>query len=426
MCFRMTIFSILLASSLMGQTVVSGPVSGQWTSRDNPIQLSANAVIEVDDTLTIGTGVVIDLGSSFELRVQGTLVANGTLFSNGCEIFGDDGQLILDDCEFLELDEGVRVFGGQAFINNCQFNSTNQTGITFSGSDSSTIRNSLVVDSGDYGIKITGTDLVEVTGNTLKGNSVNDFNHPALFIDSCSPQVIEHNIIQDNHAQGIGVWTLTSAAAPVIRNNIVRRNFTGITVVNSPPLIDGNIIVANYQEGNSDSGAGIFAGYPNSMGTVTHNFIAGNYYGVSNISSAALNLGDMVNDYPGDDGENIFLHNGLNGQTWHIWNSTSNPILAQNNHWPGMDIADVDATLWDDEEGGGEIVHQPIYVAPLPVPPDVNDDEIVNILDVVSVIEILLDGDFPSALDFYLADINRDYEIDINDVVTIIEWVVGE
>ena len=89
-------------------------------------------------------------------------------------------------------------------------------------------------------------------------------------------------------------------------------------------------------------------------------------------------------------------------------------------------MADVDATLWDDEEGGGEVVFEPIYVASLPTPPDVNDDSAINILDVVRVVEILLVNDFPEPLDFYLSDINGDYEIDVNDVVHIIELVVGD
>jgi len=258
----------------------------------------------------------------------------------------------------------------------------------------------------------------------LRGNSVNDSNHPALFIDSCSPQIIEQNFIENNHGQGIGVWTLTSIAAPVIKGNFIRGNFTGITLVSAPAYILNNIIVANYQEGNSNSGAGIYAGYGSSVGIIMGNYIGGNYYGVSIINSANPNLGDMVNDYPGDDGLNLFCDNTFDGQTWHIWNNTSSPIMAQNNYWLGLDLDEVDATLYDNEEGGGEILFQPIYAAPLPEPPDINDDGSINILDVVVLIETILGGGLPVPVTFFLSDINRDFEVNVSDVTTLIDIVV--
>ena len=143
------------------------------------------------------------------------------------------------------------------------------------------------------------------------------------------------------------------------------------------------------------------------------------------MNNAAVNLGDLVNDFPGDDGENIFYDNGLDGLTWHIWNASSSPVNAHNNYWPDLVPEAIDATLWDDEEGGSEVIFEPIYVAALPLPPDLNDDGNLNILDVVLVIENTLPTGLPAPLQFYLADSNRDYEINVADVVTVIEQVVG-
>jgi hypothetical protein len=182
--------------------------------------------------------------------------------------------------------------------------------------------------------------------------------------------------------------------------------------------------VANYQEGNFNSGAGIYAGFGSSMGIVMGNYIGGNYYGVSIINDASPNLGDMVNDYPGDDGLNLFYDNTFDGQTWHIWNSTSSPIMAQNNYWLGLDLSEVDATLYDNEEGGGEVIFEPIYAAPLPEPPDINNDEFVNILDVVVLIESIVGMGLPDPVTFYLSDINHDFDINVNDVIALIDSVV--
>ncbi|MBC8191691.1 MAG: right-handed parallel beta-helix repeat-containing protein [Candidatus Marinimicrobia bacterium] len=415
---------LLLLSNLMSQTLVSGNVSGVWDMQGNPYRLTANCIVAFGDTLIIDDGVGIDLDSSFEFRVQGVLFATGVLFHNGGSVRGDNGLLDMNNCAFNELDGGIKIISGRARLHGCRIDDTAETGISFSNVDSSYVRNSHISNCGDYGIKILQSDEVEVSGCQLIGNSVNDFNHPALFIDSCSPQVIENNIIENNHGQGVGVWTLTSVAAPVIRGNFIRGNYTGITVVSAPAYILDNVIVANYQEGNFNSGAGIYAGYASSVGIVMGNFIGGNYYGVSLIVGASPNLGDMVNDYPGDDGLNLFYDNSFEGQTWHIWNDTSSPIMAQNNYWLGLDLSEVDATLYDNEEGGGEIIFEPIYAAALPEPPDINDDGVVNILDVVLLIEGIVGMGVPDPVTFYLSDINHDFDINVRDVTALIEIVV--
>ena len=157
---------------------------------------------------------------------------------------------------------------------------------------------------------------------------------------------------------------------------------------------------------------------------VMENYIGGNYYGVSIINRASPNLGDMVNDYPGDDGLNLFYGNTYNGETWHIWNGTSSPIMAQNNYWLEIELSNVDATLYDNEEGGGEILYEPIYAAPLPEPPDINADGSINILDVVVLIEGFVGRGMPDPVTFYLSDINHDFDLNVSDVVTLIEIVV--
>jgi len=423
---RIKIFLILsiLSGNLLSQTTVNGNINGIWDSDGSPYQLNGNTVVGIGDTLTIENGVMVDLGTTFEFRVQGVLSASGVFFHNGGEIRGDNGQLDFDNCAFHDLQGGINIISGSAELSHCLIEASTGTGVSFSNTDSSYIRDSQISRNGDYGIKILQSDEVEVSGNTLVGNSVNDFNHPALFIDSCSPQIIENNTIVNNHGQGVGVWTLTSIAAPVIRSNFIRGNFTGITLVNAPAYILDNIIIANYQEGNFNSGAGIYAGFGSSVGIVMGNYIGGNYYGVSIINSASPNLGDMVNDYPGDDGLNLFYGNTYNGETWHIWNGTSSPIMAQNNYWLEMELSDVDATLYDNEEGGGEILYEPIYAAPLPEPPDINADGSINILDVVVLIEGFVGGGMPDPVTFYLSDINHDFDLNVSDVVTLIEIVV--
>ncbi|MEA3287242.1 MAG: hypothetical protein U9Q77_07695 [Candidatus Marinimicrobia bacterium] len=37
--------------------MISGSISGHWTARDNPYQLTANALVEAGDTLTMDSAV---------------------------------------------------------------------------------------------------------------------------------------------------------------------------------------------------------------------------------------------------------------------------------------------------------------------------------------------------------------------------------
>lgn len=416
---------LILANILSAQTYISGAASGLWTQDNHPFILTADAVIDANQTLEIDRGVEIDLGG-FQLRVEGSLIANGAQWTNGGEIFGAAGIFVLTDCSFNGLTGGIRANGGHVEILNCVVNNTAETGISLSGTDSSFVRNSRITNNGDYGIKIRSTDEVEIVSNYLSGNSTNDVNHPALFIDSASPETIEHNVIENNHAQGLGVWSLSSMAHPDIRHNIIRRNFTGITLVNAPAYLENNIIVANYQEGNSNSGAGIYAGYSNSDPVVMSNYIGGNYYGVSNINSANCNLGDVVNDYPGDDGLNIFYDNTLDGVTWHIWNGTPTQMMAQNNYWPGLDLRNVDATLYDNEEGGGEILFEPVYAPALPQMADINEDTVVNVLDVVIIVEAMATGLVPHASLFFLSDVNHDFNLDVSDITLLMEMITSD
>lgn len=420
------ILSLIMTTALLSQTHISGTASGLWTVDYHPFILTADATVPEGDTLVIEDRVEVDLGGEFSLRVEGVLISNGSNWRNGGELFNTGGAIHLENCLFDSLTGGIRVYSGSAFISSCTIDNTAETGITLNGTDSSFVLNSEILNSGDYGLKVRATDDVVVTGNLFTGNSTNDFNHPALFIDSASPETITNNVIRDNHAQGIGVWSLSSMSAPRITYNLVSGNFTGITLVNAPVFLENNIIVANYYEGNSNSGAGVYAGYSNSNPILMHNYIAGNYYGVSNINSAACNLGDMVNDYPGDDGMNIFLNNGVDGELWNIWNGTPSALMAQNNYWPGLELSEVDATLYDDEEGGGEIIFEPIYAPALPRLADVNGDTMINVLDVVLIVEGIVSGDVPSGLHFYLSDVNEDYDLNVQDIVALVELIVSD
>jgi len=175
------VFLLFFYTLLSAQTLINGSVSGTWTARDNPYQLNGNAVVNAGDTLIIADGVLLDMGGQYELRVAGTLLAEGVRFQEGGRIFGNNGLLEMSHCICNGLSGGVQVYGGQASITACLVDSTQDTGITFSGTDSSEISNSQVLNSGGYGIKISQTDAVSISGNHHIGTR-NSCDFPVSFI----------------------------------------------------------------------------------------------------------------------------------------------------------------------------------------------------------------------------------------------------
>ncbi len=70
---------------------------------------------------------------------------------------------------------------------------------------------------------------------------------------------------------------------------------------------------------------------------------------MATINGGQPNLGDIINNFPGDDGLNIFENNGLDGDSFAFYNNTALSQMAQNNFWGPL------GTL---EEAENSIFHQ--------------------------------------------------------------------
>lgn len=415
-----------VTGSLSAQTYVSGNVSGIWSSRNSPYILTDDAIIPAGDSLIVDAGVLIrGLGDS-ELRVAGFLGMTGSRLAGGAGIFVDSGSAGIQECQIDSVINGVKVFGGTATIRHSHLENIGENGISFHNNASGVVQNNGIFLCGQYGVRITASDDVVVRDNYLSGNSVNTTTFPAIFIDSCSPDSIYQNQIVDNQAQGIGVWALTGPAAPGISRNLVRGNYTGITIVNAAPVLHDNIVVANYVADNSNSGAGLYIGYPNGNPTCNGNVIAGNYYGVSIINFGTANLGNLENGDPSDDGGNFIYANRLNGQTWNIWNDTENDIYAQNNFWLDLPAGSIDQTLHDNEEdaAAGVVIFEPVADEDI-TGPDLNGDILVNVADAVQLVDLILSESVPAPVQFVQGDIHRDYELNILDVTSLLQFIIS-
>ncbi|MCF7798031.1 MAG: right-handed parallel beta-helix repeat-containing protein [Lentisphaeria bacterium] len=421
----LSLILFMITSSLSAQTQVSGDVSGTWDARNSPYVLTSDALVPIGDSLIVEPGVIIRSPGEFELRVAGFLRMTAARYTGGAGIFIEDGTVHIRECTIDSVTNGIKVFGGHLEIRDSGLENITENGLAFHNSASGLVQGNGIFYCGRYGIRITTSDEVVVRENYLSGNSTSTTTYPALFIDSCSPDSIYQNLIVDNHAQGIGIWALTGTAAPQLSQNLVRGNFTGITIVNATPVLHENIVVANFVEGNPNSGAGLYIGYPNGNPLCSGNVIAGNYYGVSIINFASANLGNLENAGLNDDGGNFIYANRLNGETWNIWNDTENDIYAQNNFWLDLSPDSIDFTLHDNEEDAiaGMILFQPVNDQ-LVSRMDLNGDLLVNVVDAVALVELILTESVPSPHLFVQGDVTRDYELNILDVTRLLDHII--
>lgn len=175
----------------------------------------------------------------------------------------------------------------------------------------------------------TGSDTLKIKGNTIIGDpdmtkvggiSVSNF--------------LSYNIIAE------------------IEDNIIQNNRYGITVVggNAYAMIKGNIIEDNNTENNpAVGGSGISLSSSNDSQTIIarENEIRGNLWGITVINQASIDLGTET-----DLGYNRFSDNGNNGTTYALYNNTSMYLSAMGNCWIESNES-ADATEIEDV-----IVHQ--------------------------------------------------------------------
>jgi len=131
--------------------------------------------------------------------------------------------------------------------------------------------------------------------------------------------------------------------------------------VGANPTITGNTITDNTIHPDTVNwGFGIACNGDNAP-IVTGNLITGHWYGVAAINGGQPNLGDLVNDFPGDDGDNQILDNGLGGEVYGFYNNTSLPQMAQGNWWGTADAQGVEDAIFHQPDQGslGLVTYDP-------------------------------------------------------------------
>lgn len=201
------------------------------------------------------------------------------------------------------------------------------------------VKNSQFLENSRAGINsgASGSVSIDITNNYFYGNNTDNGNYPQINMGPGgvdSTRVI-NNIITGNRAilraGGVSVSGLLGGTNRFrIEGNTIRDNRYGITNQGggTTGIIRNNIIENNNTENNPNlGGSGIsLTGTANVI--VRNNQIRGNLWGITVLSNAVIDLG-TANDF----GENIFKNNGNAGNTVALFNNTPNQLSAIGNCW---------------------------------------------------------------------------------------------
>lgn len=330
--------------------------AGAVTLEGGQYLIHESLVITVGDSLAITPGqqlVFVDDTGSVGLEINGTLEAIGTVSQRilmtgsvaepgswrGLD-YGDvnaGSGFHLAQVEIAYADIAVDVFGADVFLEFCVIHHCLEKAIDISQGDG-LIQHCRLHDNEKRTVNLTLTASPTFEDCVLEfNNRQNSSPYPffSIGLQGVNSPTIRNCVITGDGSEmsgGIAVWNSSNA---LIEGNSISGCGYGILCysVGANPTIADNIIFDNtIHPDQVNWGFGVACNGENTP-ILTGNDIYGHWYGVAAINGGQPNLGDVINDFPGDDGLNILGDNGLGGETYGFYNNTPLPQMAQNNYW---------------------------------------------------------------------------------------------
>jgi hypothetical protein len=364
---------------------VSLEPSGQYTFHQD-------VVISANDTLSLLSGVEVNMLDDVLVTVQGVMIAappeNEIVFFKAADGFfkgfrfdnsigssiartyfkkAGGAKLVTSDvaflgCDFSEFSQNyssgtIDLFQSSPVIESCSF-SNNQGPAVMSGANSSS--------------------SPQIIGCEIHYNVAANVNMPQINLgtsaETDSIRIVGCEIIGNREnimAGGIAITTLAGGNLKArIEGNIIKDNRYGITAYgnNVGSVIRGNEIANNDTQGLPLlGGSGInFFGNTSNQSLVTANIITGNLWGITIQQEAQPNFGQLEGAIV-NPGENQIFDNGNEGEIFNLYNNTPDPIMAQNNWWGSADPAIVESGIFHqfDDPLLGEVIYLPLFNPPV-------------------------------------------------------------
>nr|AAU82816.1 cell surface protein [uncultured archaeon GZfos1D1] len=253
-----------------------------------------------------------------------------------------------------------------------------------------------VVDAGGSGNAITlSEDEITLEGFT----ATNSDPWRGIYLYSSSNNTITGNNACNNRH---GICLYSSSNNTITGNNVSNNNYSGICLwdhSNNNTITGNNATNNNYGIHLSDS----------SNNTLTSNTANLNNWGINmdHSSNNAITCNWVQNNKQngfrlswGSTGNNISHNNVIEngnynatsgGWEWQFYIDQYQPAEAKHNYWgAGMNNSTIDASIYDDEEGGwvGEVEFYPFETDPVPCAPTPDEPPAFTTADAVIALEI--------------------------------------
>ena len=299
--------------------------------------------------------------------------------------------------------------------------------------------------TGDHVFEVTA-DYVNISGFTV--TMTTSYQYAGIYLNSADHCNIYENTASDN---GCGI-RLSSSSNNTLENNNASNNGCGIRLSSSSNntlesnTANSNIGVGIILESSSNNTLAHNTANSNTYGivlyssscnnTVTGNMLSNNYGGIYLYSScdndATCNLVQNNTNYgiyltSGSIGNNINYNNIVaNGElqtdgSYHSQfnNFQSDDVDAINNYWgAGMNNSTIDASIYDDEEGGwGEVEFYPFETEPVPCTPSPEEPHTFTTADAAIALQIAV-GSRPLDLRW---DVSGDGSVTSLDALMILQ-----
>ncbi len=251
----------------------------------------------------------VEYGGGVRVLTTGFLMDNCILYRNNNSLSGTSGS--------LASSAALALFQGSGHVvKNSQFLENSRAGINSGAS---------------------GAVSIDIINNYFYGNNTDNGNYPQINMGPSgvdSTRVINNQVIGNRlitKSGGISVSGLLGGLNKFrIQGNTVKDNRYGITHqgAGSSGIIRNNIIENNNTENLPAAGGSGISLTATQKVIVRNNQIRGNLWGITILSNAILDLGTAD-----DHGNNIFKDNANGGNTYAFFNNTPATVNAIGNCW---------------------------------------------------------------------------------------------
>lgn len=365
--------ALILTLGLCGVTgatdVPAGAVNGTWNAAGSPYNILGAITVLPGESLSMEPGTVVQFQGPYDLTVQGVLNVAGTASDSVLitgETMWDEIRLEseTDACSFAYAsingaEIGIHSVDAPVTIAHCRLSSM-VTALYISGvgeSDPPTvlIDQCLIEDCQQHGIFLVENSNTTISNCEITRCALDNSPRGAIQLSNQSAGVgndptIVGNWIHHNTWQGLTAFDITGGGRirPTVCENVIEYNLTGVYLLYASGELRNNHINYNFVEGNPNSGAGVMVSGAAAHPVLTGNEITGNFTALYVVEGATVNLGDLGNANPDDDGENLIYGNvDMYGNTWSVYSNSTADIMAENNTWDSTDYGEIAVTIYD-------------------------------------------------------------------------------